>query len=160
MPVESKSTQSLATIRSALSHWYRENARSLPWRTPPGSNARPDAYRVWLSEVMLQQTTVAAVTPYYQRFTERWPTLTDFAAADPADILAAWAGLGYYSRARNLIACARVVADDNGGAFPPAGAGGAALPGNGGYTAAPPGGLAFWAERRQCRARDRPAVRD
>lgn len=143
MPVESKSPASISAIRSALSRWYASHARVLPWRAPPGANARPDAYRVWLSEVMLQQTTVAAVTPYYQRFTSRWPTLADFAAADPADILSAWAGLGYYSRARNLIACARAVADAHGGIFPPEEAALRLLPGVGDYTAAAIAAIAF-----------------
>lgn len=143
MPVESKSPQSVATIRAALLRWYATHARSLPWRAPPGANARPDAYRVWLSEVMLQQTTVAAVTPYFERFTQRWPTLADFAAAEPADILAAWAGLGYYSRARNLIACARQVADDHGGEFPTNEQALRQLPGIGDYTAAAIAAIAF-----------------
>lgn len=143
MPVESKSPSSIAAIRSDLSRWYAAHARVLPWRALPGANARPDAYRVWLSEVMLQQTTVAAVTPFYQRFTDRWPTLADFAAADPADILAAWAGLGYYSRARNLIACARVVADTHGGTFPSGEATLRELPGIGDYTAAAIAAIAF-----------------
>lgn len=143
MPVESKSPSAIGEIRSALLRWYADHARTLPWRAPPGANARPDAYRVWLSEVMLQQTTVAAVTPYYQRFTSRWPTLADFAAADPADILAAWAGLGYYSRARNLIACARIVADAHGGIFPSDEAALRHLPGIGDYTAAAIAAIAF-----------------
>lgn len=143
MPVESKSPQSVVAIRAALLRWYGTHARSLPWRAPPGANARPDAYRVWLSEVMLQQTTVAAVTPYFERFTRRWSTLADFAAADPADILAAWAGLGYYSRARNLIACARQVADSHGGQFPASEAALRQLPGIGDYTAAAVAAIAF-----------------
>src|SRR3546814_9189129 len=87
--------------------WYDRSARVLPWRVPPGSNAVPDPYRVWMAEVMLQQTTVAAVAGYFERFTVRWTTVADLAAADDADVLAAWAGLGYYARARNLLACAR-----------------------------------------------------
>lgn len=143
MPVESQSAQSIAALRSALLRWYAAHARSLPWRAPPGTNARPDAYRVWLSEVMLQQTTVAAVTPYFERFTRRWPTLSDFAAAEPADILAAWAGLGYYSRARNLVACARQVVDEHGGMFPTGEAALRQLPGIGDYTAAAIAAIAF-----------------
>ena len=139
MSVESKH----AAIRTALLDWYRRHARTLPWRAPPGSNARPDPYRVWLSEVMLQQTTVAAVIPYFERFTGRWPTLADLAAAEPDDILAAWAGLGYYSRARNLIACAQTVFRDHGGEFPAKEADLRALPGIGDYTAAAIAGIAF-----------------
>lgn len=136
MPVES-------AIAPVLLRWYRSHARQLPWRTPPGSKQRPDPYRVWLSEIMLQQTTVAAVRPYFDRFTARWPTLEDLAAADPADVLAAWAGLGYYSRARNLIACAEAVAREHGGCFPSSEAGLRALPGIGAYTAAAIAAIAF-----------------
>ncbi len=139
MPVESNHD----AIRIALLDWYRRHARTLPWRAPPGANARPDPYRVWLSEVMLQQTTVAAVAPYFKRFTSRWPTLADLAAADPEDVLAAWAGLGYYSRARNLIACAAAVARNHGGNFPADEAALRALPGIGNYTAAAIAGIAF-----------------
>ena len=130
-------------IAATLIDWYAANARTLPWRAPPGSSARTHAYRVWLSEVMLQQTTVAAVAPYFERFTARWPTLADLAAADDADVLAAWAGLGYYSRARNLIACARAVVRDHGGTFPDSEAALRALPGVGAYTAAAIAAIAF-----------------
>src|ERR1700761_442547 len=116
--------------------WYDDHARVLPWRTPPGDAAEPDPYRVWLSEIMLQQTTVAAVIPYFARFTERWPTVMALAAADEGELMAAWAGLGYYARARNLIACARAVVRDHGGRFPDTEAGLRALPGIGAYTAA------------------------
>lgn len=143
MPVESPSPEKLQAICDALLRWYAAHARILPWRAPPGANARPDAYRVWLSEIMLQQTTVAAVKPYYERFTARWPTLADFAAAAPEDVLAAWAGLGYYSRARNLIACAAMVMRDHGGAFPASEAELRALPGIGDYTAAAIAAMAF-----------------
>jgi A/G-specific adenine glycosylase len=125
--------------------WYDNHARALPWRSAPGTPA-PDPYRVWLSEVMLQQTTVAAVQPYFARFVERWPDVAALAAADAADVMAAWAGLGYYSRARNLIACAREVARIGG--FPDDEAGLRALPGLGAYTAAAVAAIAF----------DRPAV--
>ena len=91
--------------------WYAVDKRSLPWRAEAG--ARPDPYRVWLSEVMLQQTTVAAVKPYFERFTSRWPTVEALAAAEDGALMAAWAGLGYYARARNLLACARAVAVDS-----------------------------------------------
>lgn len=109
---------------------------------------RPDPYRVWLSEVMLQQTTVAAVRKYYDAFTARWPQVGDLARAPDAEVMAAWAGLGYYARARNLIACARVVAFDLAGRFPDTEAGLARLPGVGPYTAAAVAAIAF----------DRPAV--
>ncbi|NIJ15870.1 A/G-specific adenine glycosylase [Sphingobium vermicomposti] len=124
-----------------LAH-YDLHARRLPWRAPPGSNAA-DPYRVWLSEVMLQQTTVAAVIPYFTKFTERWPTVDALAGAQDADLMAAWAGLGYYARARNLLACARVVAADHGGAFPSTEEGLRALPGIGDYTAAAVAAIAF-----------------
>ncbi|EXS68810.1 A/G-specific adenine glycosylase [Sphingobium sp. Ant17] len=124
-----------------LAH-YDVHARRLPWRAPPGSNAA-DPYRVWLSEVMLQQTTVAAVGPYFAKFTERWPNVEALAAAADADLMAAWAGLGYYARARNLLACARAVAGEHGGRFPDTEDGLRALPGVGAYTAAAVAAIAF-----------------
>lgn len=133
-------------IGKALLAWYDAHARDLPWRVGPAARAagvRPDPYRVWLSEVMLQQTTVAAVAGYYARFLARWPRLADLAAAPEAEVMAEWAGLGYYSRARNLIACARAVAADHGGAFPDTAAGLRALPGIGPYTAAAIAAIAF-----------------
>lgn len=123
--------------------WYDRAARVLPWRVPPGSGAVPDPYRVWMAEVMLQQTTVAAVAGYFERFTARWPTVADLAAADDADVMAAWAGLGYYARARNLLACARAVVADHGGIFPDSEAGLRALPGVGDYTSAAVAAIAF-----------------
>jgi A/G-specific adenine glycosylase len=129
------------TLPKALLAWYDGAARALPWRAPPG--VRPDPYRVWLSEVMLQQTTVAAVRGYYERFLARWPTVEALAAASDAEVMAAWAGLGYYARARNLLACARAVARDGGGRFPATEAGLAALPGIGRYTAAAVAAIAF-----------------
>lgn len=123
--------------------WYDRAARDLPWRIAPGNDAVPDPYRVWLAEVMLQQTTVAAVAGYFARFTNRWPTVGDLAAADDADVMAAWAGLGYYARARNLLACARAVVADHGGRFPDSEAGLRALPGIGDYTAASVAAIAF-----------------
>ena len=127
----------------ALLEWYGAHARRLPWRVPPGAAQRADPYRVWLSEVMLQQTTVAAVTPYFQRFTAIWPSVGALAAAEDADVMAEWAGLGYYARARNLLKCARVVAADHGGAFPDTAAGLRALPGIGPYTSAAIAAIAF-----------------
>ena len=124
---------------SALLRWYDSHQRQLPWRAAPGDC--PDPYRVWLSEVMLQQTTVATVRPYFERFTTRWPTLAALAAAEEAEVMAAWAGLGYYARARNLIACARQVADS--GAFPDNEEALRGLPGIGRYTAAAISAIAF-----------------
>ena len=126
---------------NALLAWYAVDKRRLPWRAAAGET--PDPYRVWLSEVMLQQTTVAAVAPYFERFTARWPTVEALAAAPEADVMAAWAGLGYYARARNLIACARTVARDHGGLFPDHEDGLRALPGIGRYTAAAIAAIAF-----------------
>jgi A/G-specific adenine glycosylase len=133
-------------IAPRLLAWYDVHARRLPWRVLPGEE-KPDPYRVWLSEVMLQQTTVAAVGPYFAKFLERWPTVADLAAADDADVMAAWAGLGYYARARNLLACARAVAGEakagEGGVFPDSEEGLRALPGLGDYTAAAVAAIAF-----------------
>lgn len=126
----------------ALLSWYDRHARRLPWRTPPGGPA-PDPYGVWLSEVMLQQTTVAAVIPYYERFLSRWPTVSDLAAAPQDDVLTEWAGLGYYARARNLHKCAKVVAGEHGGVFPDTEETLRALPGIGAYTAAAVAAIAF-----------------
>lgn len=132
-----------ANFSARLLDWYDRSARVLPWRVPPGSGAVPDPYRVWMAEVMLQQTTVAAVAGYYERFTARWPTVADLAAADDADVMAAWAGLGYYARARNLLACARTVVADHGGLFPDSEAALRGLPGVGDYTAAAVAAIAF-----------------
>ncbi|WP_293699304.1 A/G-specific adenine glycosylase [Sphingopyxis sp. UBA6734] len=126
-----------------LLRWYDASARVLPWRIAPGSASVPDPYRVWLAEVMLQQTTVAAVAGYFARFTERWPTVAHLAAADDADVMAAWAGLGYYARARNLLACARAVVAEHGGCFPDSETALRALPGIGDYTAASVAAIAF-----------------
>jgi A/G-specific adenine glycosylase len=122
-----------------LLRWYDRHRRRLPWRVEPGD--APDPYRVWLSEIMLQQTTVAAVIPYYERFVSRFPTVQALAAASLDSVLSAWAGLGYYARARNLHACAQVVAASGG--FPADLAGLQALPGIGAYTAAAIGAIAF-----------------
>jgi A/G-specific adenine glycosylase len=126
-----------------LLDWYDRAARDLPWRIAPNSDETPDPYRIWLAEVMLQQTTVAAVAGYFARFTARWPTVADLAAADDADVMAAWAGLGYYARARNLLACSRAVVADHGGYFPDSEAALRALPGIGDYTAASVAAIAF-----------------
>jgi A/G-specific adenine glycosylase len=131
------------TKAAELLAWYDTHARDLPWRVPPGSNAAPDPYRIWLSEVMLQQTTVAAVKEYFQRFTTIWPTVTDLAAAEDDRVMAEWAGLGYYARARNLLKCARVVADDLNGVFPDTEDALLKLPGIGPYTAAAIAAIAF-----------------
>ena len=120
--------------------WWDGARRSLPWRAEPG--ATPDPYRVWLSEVLLQQTTVQAVTPYYRTFLERWPAVEDLAAAPIEAVISAFAGLGYYSRARNLHACAKAVAE-RGGRFPSDEAALRALPGVGAYTAAAVAAIAF-----------------
>jgi A/G-specific adenine glycosylase len=130
-------------LRSALLDWYDAHARTLAWRTPPGNDARPDPYRVWLSEVMLQQTTTPHATPYFLSFTARWPTVRDLAAVQDGDLMAAWAGLGYYARARNLLACARAVEADHDGVFPDTEAALLALPGVGAYTAAAVAAIAF-----------------
>ncbi|UYN95730.1 MAG: A/G-specific adenine glycosylase [Enhydrobacter sp.] len=126
---------------SRLLAWYDRHRRTLPWRALPGT--RLDPYRVWLSEIMLQQTTVATVGDYYRRFVERWPTVGALAAAPLDEVLSAWAGLGYYARARNLHACARAVCDDHGGRFPEDEAALLALPGIGPYTAAALRAIAF-----------------
>jgi len=121
--------------------WYDRHRRALPWRAAPGE--APDPYRVWLSEIMLQQTTVKTVAPYYARFLTRWPTVAALAASSLDDVLKAWAGLGYYARARNLHACARVVVERHGGRFPSEEVALAALPGIGRYTAAAIAAIAF-----------------
>jgi A/G-specific adenine glycosylase len=128
-------------LNADLLAWYDRHARDLPWRSKPG--VRPDPYHVWLSEIMLQQTTVAAVKDYFTKFIALWPTVNALAAADRDDIMRAWAGLGYYARARNLHACAKVVADQMGGRFPETIDGLLALPGIGPYTAGAIGAIAF-----------------
>jgi A/G-specific adenine glycosylase len=133
-------------LRAQLLAWYDANARDLPWRVGPSDHAagvRTDPYRVWLSEVMLQQTTVPHATPYFLKFAARWPTVIALAAEDDGEVMAAWAGLGYYARARNLLACARAVAGGHGGVFPDTEAGLRELPGLGPYTAAAVAAIAF-----------------
>ena len=126
---------------AALLAWYDRHRRILPWRADPGQ-AR-DPYRIWLSEVMLQQTTVAAVKDYFHRFTARWPAVAALAAAPDADVMGEWAGLGYYARARNLLKCARAVMADHGGRFPDSREGLLTLPGIGPYTASAIAAIAF-----------------
>ena len=121
--------------------WYDRSRRHLPWRAAPGEAAAP--YRVWLSEIMLQQTTVVTVGPYFRRFVERWPTVTDLADAPLEDVLVEWAGLGYYARARNLHKCAIAVVGEHDGHFPDTEAGLMNLPGIGTYTAAAVAAIAF-----------------
>jgi A/G-specific adenine glycosylase len=133
-----------AAILTALDRWYRRHARELPWRIGPAARDKgeaPDPYLVWLSEVMLQQTTIPHATPYFARFRQRWPTVKKLAAAKWEDVSAAWAGLGYYSRARNLHACAKAVA--KAGGFPQDAAGLRGLPGIGPYTANAIAAIAF-----------------
>ncbi|NCO21772.1 MAG: A/G-specific adenine glycosylase [Rhodobacterales bacterium] len=133
-------------LGAALLDWYDAHHRVMPWRVSPAdraAGARPDPYRIWLSEVMLQQTTVAAVRDYFRRFTERWPTLAALAAAEDGDVMGEWAGLGYYARARNLLKCARAVVERHGGAFPDDHAALLALPGIGPYTAGAIAAIAF-----------------
>jgi len=129
-----------------LRRWYLDHARDLPWRVSPENRAAgdvPNPYRVWLSEIMLQQTTVAAVIPYFEAFTRRWPTVSKLAAAEDEAVMTAWAGLGYYARARNLLKCARVVAGDLSGTFPDTEGALRTLPGIGPYTAAAVAAIAF-----------------
>ena len=141
-PFARRSVTTRMSIAPALLAHYDRHARRLPWRTPPGANGA-DPYRVWLSEVMLQQTTVAAVIPYFEAFTARWPDVAALAAAEDAALMAAWAGLGYYARARNLLACARAVVAEHGGGFPSTEEGLRSLPGVGAYTAAAVAAIAF-----------------
>ncbi|MDZ4790203.1 MAG: A/G-specific adenine glycosylase [Hyphomicrobiales bacterium] len=128
-------------FQAALLAWYDRERRDFPWRAKPGEAANP--YRVWLSEVMLQQTTTKAVIPYFLKFTQRWPDVAALAAADRDDVMAAWAGLGYYARARNMHACAKAVVGRHGGMFPRDEDVLRALPGVGVYTAAAVAAIAF-----------------
>ena len=139
------------SFADSLLLWYDKAHRKLPWRVSPDNRAYgavPDPYRIWLSEVMLQQTQVATVIPYFEKFMAKWPDIHALASADEAEIMAAWAGLGYYSRARNLIACAQIVSGDLGGDFPADEEALQKLPGIGPYTAAAIAAIAF----------DRPAT--
>ncbi len=133
-------------ITEALLEWYDRNHRELPWRVAPADLAkgkRPDAYRVWLSEVMLQQTQVETVKPYFTKFLEFWPDVSALASAPQDDVMKAWAGLGYYSRARNLKKCAEIVATKLGGRFPETRKELMDLPGIGDYTASAIAAIAF-----------------
>ncbi|HEY7764488.1 MAG TPA: A/G-specific adenine glycosylase [Aestuariivirgaceae bacterium] len=132
---------SAPALAALLLGWYDIHRRRLPWRAPPGRKADP--YRVWLSEIMLQQTTVAAAAPYFVKFVALWPTLEALARAPLDDVLKAWAGLGYYARARNLHACARHVVEAHGGRFPQEAEALRELPGIGAYTAAAIAAIAF-----------------
>jgi A/G-specific adenine glycosylase len=129
------------SISGALLGWYDRERRHLPWRADPGEV--PDPYKVWLSEIMLQQTTVKAVLPRYGLFLRRWPNVAALARAELGEVLGAWAGLGYYARARNLHACAQAVVEDHGGKFPESEVELRKLPGVGGYTAAAIAAIAF-----------------
>jgi A/G-specific adenine glycosylase len=134
----------MTDLAGDLLAWYDRHARVMPWRVAPGDRAngvRPDPYAVWMSEVMLQQTTVAAVRAYFRRFLDRWPSVQDLAAAPDADVMGEWAGLGYYARARNLLACARAVAARGG--FPDTRDGLLELPGIGPYTASAIAAIAY-----------------
>lgn len=128
-------------FRSGLLDWYDRHRRTLPWRSKPGVSAEP--YHVWLSEIMLQQTVVAAVIPYFTKFVEKWPTVKHLARAPQEEVMKEWAGLGYYARARNLYKCAQTVAGDYRGRFPDTREGLMALPGIGEYTSAAIAAIAF-----------------
>ncbi len=133
-------------LSDVLLDWYDVHARKMPWRVSPQDRkrgVRPDPYAVWMSEIMLQQTTVVTVRDYFQRFIARWPTVRDLAAAEDAAVMAEWAGLGYYARARNLLKCARTVVADHGGVFPADHDALLKLPGIGPYTAAAVSSIAF-----------------
>jgi len=140
-PAGLTSQQAVQNLGRRLLAWYDRNRRDLPWRARPGEHSDP--YRVWVSEIMLQQTTVAATIPYYQRFLARFPTVQALSAADLDEALRLWAGLGYYARARNLHACARAVVDRHGGRFPQELDALRALPGIGDYTAAAIAAIAY-----------------
>ncbi|WP_267394451.1 A/G-specific adenine glycosylase [Sphingomonas sp. GC_Shp_1] len=139
--MDATSTSQPEAVAPALLTWYDGHRRELPWRARPG--AVPDPYRVWLSEVMLQQTTVATVRPRFEAWVARWPDFASLASARDEDVMAAWAGLGYYARARNLVAAAKAVVADHGGVFPPTEAELRTLPGLGAYTAAAVAAIAF-----------------
>jgi A/G-specific adenine glycosylase len=145
MPVPSIRSDAASPDPALLLAWYDRHRRRLPWRAPAGE--RPDPYRVWLSEIMLQQTTVATVAPYFDRFVARWPDVLALAAASLDEVLQLWQGLGYYARARNLHACARTLVARHGGVFPDNASALRSLPGIGDYTAAAIAAIAF--DRRE-----------
>ena len=136
-------TEIHADLRADLMAWYDRHARVLPWRAPPGTPLPLDPYPIWLSEIMLQQTTVKAVAPYFRKFLALWPNVAALAEASEEDVLVAWAGLGYYSRARNLKRCAEEVVAHHNGRFPVTAAGLRSLPGIGDYTSAAIAAIAF-----------------
>jgi len=141
-----KTSQQIQDMRKALLGWYTEEGRTLPWRIRPKDRAADiaaDPYRIWLSEIMCQQTTTTAAAAYWHKFLEKWPCVQDLAAAPRDDIMAAWAGLGYYARARNLHKCALVVCTQHGGVFPDSEAGLLKLPGVGPYSAAAIAAICF-----------------
>ena len=142
MPAVQQIDQKTGDIAALLLAHYDKHARDLPWRKLPGQGL-PDPYHVWLSEIMLQQTTVAAVGPYFRKFTQTWLDFAALGSADEAEVMAAWAGLGYYARARNLVKCARVVTSEYGGQLPNTEAELLRLPGIGPYTAAAVSAIAF-----------------
>jgi A/G-specific adenine glycosylase len=144
MPDAAKHVDSRREVTNNILSHYDAHARELPWRSLPGAPA-PDPYRVWLSEIMLQQTTVAAVKPYFASFIALWPTVQALASAHDEDVMSAWAGLGYYARARNLLACARIIVADHAGTFPVTERALLALPGVGAYTAAAIASIAYGA---------------
>jgi A/G-specific adenine glycosylase len=135
------SEKQVQEYRGQVLEWYDLTRRDLPWRAKPG--IKPDPYHVWLSEIMLQQTTVGAVIPYYSKFLEKWPEIHDLAAAEPAEVMREWAGLGYYARARNLHACAQTVSSQHSGQFPQDQQALQKLPGIGEYTSAAITTIAF-----------------
>ena len=133
-------------LSRVLLNWYDTQAREMPWRVGPQlrlAGVDPDPYHVWLSEIMLQQTTVASVRAYFLRFIARWPTVADLAGAEDGDVMAEWAGLGYYARARNLLKCARVIQGEMAGIFPDDYQALLKLPGIGPYTAAAVSAIAY-----------------
>ncbi len=140
----------MSELSDRLLAWYQVHARSLPWRQSPGQSRLPDPYSTWVSEVMLQQTQVDTVIPYYRRWMERFPTLADLASAGEQDVLAVWEGLGYYGRARHLLQAARIIEEELGGAFPAEASDLMRLPGIGRYTAGAIASIAF--------GRDEPAL--
>ena len=143
MTINISRQQDPAELADTLLDWYDKNARELPWRIPPGDTKKPDPYRIWLSEIMLQQTTVVTVIPYFEKFLTKWPCLEDLANAELDQILTAWAGLGYYARARNLHKCATYIQNELNGIFPDTEKELIKLPGIGPYSAAAIAAIAF-----------------